>query len=590
MRAFTKRPAASICLLLLLLMLFTQSSTSRFSSDHSAHQQNSVHIAIGDRNSCIGCVLLVSVIEQLAQVHNCTTQKAMEVLCSYLPEELNIRGICSVLVDVFGPDLIKLFNYKWNADVICHSVKLCSSDLDDPLCHLYKEPKEGLQMSIKKAKKIVKHSYYLKNSKVIYDVLSKICSLPVLSKICEMIEFSVENKVPLQDFDQDNFSAFPSLRGYDWRGRDCNDAEDSVYPGRSPKDWDAIQDSNCNGIWGFDPEDGIPYEKKFCKGTNAKGIILLADSAGAHFHIPPEWLMAMNMSEETFSNLPLAISNELDWPQFSLYTGFQNSTVGGWTDSIYLQLRKRNRCNHRDYQNISVNGASSKNLLNFLKSLARNQQLDRPAVVFYSMIGNDVCNHHSDTMSQMTTPQEMHSNVMEALEYLDSRLPNGSHVVLMDLADGRFLWDNLHSRYHPLGQLNKDVTYQQLYSFLSCLKSNPCEGWMNRNETLRNLTTERAYQLSSVLKEIASSQKFHSFDVFFIEQLYQKVEAEWSRLGRDPWELIEPVDGFHPSQIASAVGANIIWHEATQQWPDIFGKENPFNEAIIARFGDQGGH
>lgn len=28
----------------------------------------------------------------------------------------------------------------------------------------------------------------------------------------------------------------------------------------------------------------------------------------------------------------------------------------GWTDSLYLRLRRRNRCNHRDLQNISQNG------------------------------------------------------------------------------------------------------------------------------------------------------------------------------------------------------------------------------------------
>lgn len=52
----------------------------------------------------------------------------------------------------------------------------------------------------------------------------------------------------------------------------------------------------------------------------------------------------------------------------------------------------------------------------------------------------------------MTTPKEMLSNVVQALRYLDSRLPNGSHVILTGLVDGRFLWDNLHDRYHPLGK------------------------------------------------------------------------------------------------------------------------------------------
>ncbi|KAG8442762.1 hypothetical protein GDO86_011537 [Hymenochirus boettgeri] len=362
----------------------------------------------------------------------------------------------------------------------------------------------------------------------------------------------------------------------------------SVYPGRRPEDWDKLQDSNCNGIWGLDPVDGIPYEKKFCEGSNSKGIVVLGDSAAAHFHIPPEWLTVTNMSQETFSNLPLAISNELDWPQFSLYTGYQNSTIGGWTNSLYLLLRKNNLCNHRDYQNIARNGNYFE-IITILNSLSRNQELDKPTVVFYALVGNDVCNGHPDTLSHMTSPQKMHLNVMATLNTLDSLLPKGSHVVLVALADGRILWNTLHDKYHPVGQLNKDVTYSHLYSFLSCLKSNPCEGWMNKNESLRNLTTERANQLSKVLENI-TSQKFSSFDIIFIKNIYQKVIAEWSKLGRNPAELIEPVDGFHPSQIASALGAKLIWQEVVQSRPELFGEENPYNKAIMAVFGDQGGH
>lgn len=72
------------------------------------------------------------------------------------------------------------------------------------------------------------------------------------------------------------------------------------------------------------------------------------------------------------------------------------------------------------------------------------------------------CRNH-DTLAHMTTPKEMLSNVMQALRYLDSRLPNGSHVILTGLVDGRFLWDNLHDRYHPLGK------YEMLQSSLSYL-------------------------------------------------------------------------------------------------------------------------
>jgi len=48
-------------------------------------------------------------------------------------------------------------------------------------------------------------------------------------------------------------------------------------------------------------------------------------------------------------------------------------------------------------------------------------------------------------------------------------LPVGSHVLLLGLADGRFLWESLHDKYHPLGWLNHDILYPQMYLYLSCL-------------------------------------------------------------------------------------------------------------------------
>ncbi|XP_056376451.1 acyloxyacyl hydrolase isoform X2 [Hyla sarda] len=530
-------------LFLLILGVSIPSSRSRSLLHPDKATKNAVQVS-GQKVSCIGCILIVSMVEQLAQVHNSSAQKAMEFMCSYLPEQGGIQGICFLIAELFGPDLIKLLNHQLRADIICYAIKLCKTEPHEPVCHLYKKPAMGLKRTIKQAEKMIRKSNYMQNYDIFSGVLLKICSLPLFRMICKTIDSSI----PAEDNDQDNFSAFPTLRGYHWRGRDCNDMNNSIYPGRSPKDWDFLQDSNCNGIWGFDPEDGLPYEKKFCEGTDSKGIITLGDSAAAHFHIPPEWLTPVNMSKDSFSNMALAISNELDWPQFSLYTGFQNSTIGGWTQSLYLRLRERNRCNHRDYQNIARNGGSSYNLQSYLKSMARNQQLDKPVIVLYAMIGNDVCNPSHETLRHMTTPQEMNTNVMKELEYLDMNLPKGSHVILMSLADGRFLWDTLHDRYHPLGQLNKDITYEQFYGFLSCLKSNPCEGWMNKNETLRNLTTERAEQLSSVLQEITTSKKFTNFELSYYENLFQKVTAKWESLGGNAWDLLEPVDGFHPNQ------------------------------------------
>ncbi|XP_069469364.1 acyloxyacyl hydrolase [Ambystoma mexicanum] len=575
------------CLFLTLLLFQGPSSCSLASvkgEDREAAPPASPQFRRGV--TCAGCVVAVSIVEQLAQLHNSTIQAAMERLCSYMPEELHFKQICTIVVELFGAQFIKLLSKKMNPDVVCSAVNMCHQEPGMPTCHIYEPSQEAMKMSLQKARRLISQQHNLWHSKGFLDI----CSLPYLSKICQKIEFTLDNNVPLQDFDGDNFSVFPSFRGYDWRGKDCDERDGAAYPGRRPDDWDAVRDSNCNGIMGIDPDDGIPYEKKFCEGTESRGIILLGDSAGAHFHIPPEWMTVQQMSAKSFSNLPLAVSNELNWPHYSAHTGFEDSKIGGWTDSIYLRLRNRNRCNHRDYQNLSKNGGDSSNLLNFLKSMARKQAFDKPAVVVYELIGNDVCNCHPDTLAHMTTPAQMHSNVMEALEYLNAHLPNGSHVLLSGLVDGRFLWDHLHNRFYPLGQLNKDITYEQAYSFLSCLQINSCQGWMSANETLRNLTSERASKLSSVLKEIAASQKFDNFDIHYLDYPLGRIADAWKKQKGEGWQLIEPVDGFHPNQIAHALQAEIAWQEVSQKWPQVLGRENPFNAAIEKKFGNQGGH
>uniref|UniRef100_A0A8D0PN29 Saposin B-type domain-containing protein n=1 Tax=Sus scrofa TaxID=9823 RepID=A0A8D0PN29_PIG len=503
-------------------------------------------------------------IEQLVQVHNSTVQTSMERLCSYLPEKLFLKTTCYVVVRMFGPDIIKLLEAKLNADVVCHTLKFCKQDPGQPLCHLYPLPKEAWKFTLTKARQIVKKSPTLTYSRSDSDI----CSLPFLAKICQKIKLAIENSLPFKDTDSDKYSVFPTLRGYHWRGRDCNDndkmpfGKDCRYISHIYIQFKITANLIISLLKGVDPKDGIPYEKKFCEGSQPRGIILLGDSAGAHFHIPPEWITASQMSLKSFFNLPAALTDELNWPQLSGATGFLNSTSGLKENSIYLRLRKRNRCNHRDYQNISRNGMS-----------------------YFSF-----ANRKTNPVPAMTTPEKLFSKVMQTLQYLDSHLPNGSHVILFGLPDGTFLWDNLHNRYHPLGQLNKDVTYEHFYSFLNCLQVSPCHGWMSSNRTLRTLTSERAEQLSSTLKRIATSQKFANFNLFYMDFDFREIMEEWRKRGGQPWQLIEPVDGFHPNEVALQLLADGFWKKAQLQWPQVLGKENPFNHQIEQVFGDQGGH
>jgi len=62
----------------------------------------------------------------------------------------------------------------------------------------------------------------------------------------------------------------------------------------------------------------------------------------------------------------------------------------------------------------------------------------------------------------MTKPDELYSNVVSTMEYLDTVLPNGSHVLLTGLANGSILFDSLGDRIYPLGRVKNDVTYSDV--------------------------------------------------------------------------------------------------------------------------------
>ena len=52
-------------------------------------------------------------------------------------------------------------------------------------------------------------------------------------------------------------------------------------------------------------------------------------------------------------------------------------------------------------------------------------------------------------------------------------------MTITGLADGRILYNTLHNKEHPIG----NITYSTLYDFLNCLEISPCWGWCNSNET-----------------------------------------------------------------------------------------------------------
>ena len=260
-------------------------------------------------------------------------------------------------------------------------------------------------------------------------------------------------------------------RGSHWRGGDCNDKNAAIYPGRRAVAGDIVEDTNCNGIKGVDPTTKMPYEKLWCSGAHEpKGIVVLGDSASAHFHLPPTWLSAVNFSlAEILADAPLDVADELDIPECSWTTGHaENASVAmarcpkvwrqpGSGDvpalpntslplkSIYGRMNQRNKCNHRDFQNLGVNGARvgaiapKEDGSGIVIGMSRDKEDDVPLIVFHPLIGNDVCNGHPG-MGSMTTVAKFGAAVNKTLDHLETVLPRGSTVILIGLAQATLLY------------------------------------------------------------------------------------------------------------------------------------------------------
>lgn len=112
---------------------------------------------------------------------------------------------------------------------------------------------------------------------------------------------------------------------------------------------------------------------------------------------------------------------------------------------------------------------------------------------------------------------------------------------------------------------------------------------MNSNETWRNRTTERAMQLNAALRDLVANNTFKNMKAHYFDPPIKLGFKRWEERGGEPWQLIEPVDGFHPNQISNAINSEIMW-ELLQNYTDFIPPTNPYNLLIEKRFGDQGGY
>ncbi len=113
-------------------------------------------------------------------------------------------------------------------------------------------------------------------------------------------------------------------------------------------------------------------------------------------------------------------------------------------------------------------------------------------------------------------------------------------VAFVGLAAGDYLYKILQNATHPLG-----VTYERLYTFQNCLVTAPCWGWMSQNETIRELTTKRAVELSAVYPKLVSdlSSTYKNFKMAYHDFPMKEIAEQYAQSGRPLTDLIEPFDG-----------------------------------------------
>lgn len=478
----------------------------------------------------------------------------MEKICTYFPEPF--ADTCDSFIATYGAWIIAGFAANDNSDDICNSINICQTPNTDQ-CRLH--PVHGTKSHARTETKSTPNWR---------ELAAKAFPHPPKETpwqwILNLINRLTEKHEPVVDLDRDMFSDAPHFRGSTWRGKDCNDLDAHIRPGRKSNPYRGSGvDHDCNGIYGFAP-DGTEWDQKLCKGSHQHGVVVMGDSAGAHFEIPPKYLTAADIGPGNFDDLWAVVTDEIDKPQRSGYTGYEASTTQIPVRSLYLHMRERNLCNHRDFQNIAVNGARSGAIKDLSQALGRNATQDHPLLMVVELIGNDVCDTHPDP-SSMTTPAEFYANLMEFLPNLDARVPPGSHLVALGLVKGSLLYQTLGQRIHPIG-----VTYERVYNLLNCLQINPCYMWLNSNETLRQMGDQRAHELNQVWRQVIKDVQpqlknidlqfygvliSHSLSVFDSQLLLtlsfvhsdfpaQEIMTSWKNQGHDPAELIGMLHTF----------------------------------------------
>ena len=100
----------------------------------------------------------------------------------------------------------------------------------------------------------------------------------------------------------------------------------------------------------------------------------------------------------------------------------------------------------------------------------------------------------------------------------------------------------------------------------------------------------RARELSDTLKAVVANNSFTNIKVHYVDFPMKTVIKRWTSQGGQPWQLIQPVDGLHPSQEAVALFTDVLWEQLKKEAPDFIPPANPNNDKIVEKFKNQRGY
>jgi hypothetical protein len=61
------------------------------------------------------------------------------------------------------------------------------------------------------------------------------------------------------------------------------------------------------------------------------------------------------------------------------------------------------------------------------------------------------------------------------------------------------------------------------------------------------------------LKNITAKEQFAAFSLHYLDNPVHKVMWDWKQEGKPVWQLLDPVDSLHPSQVSQPEKLNILF-------------------------------